>query len=339
MGAGVTLALDPMRRVETYLDAVPRVSGRAEDFGPLTLYVADGGAPFPYYARPTVGGPGHAPGPDQVRRVRERQRRLGVPESFEWIGEHSPGLRAAAEATGLRVWERPLMVLNAADADTAHTAAADTDPVRAPERREGGARVLGPEDPALPGALAVPYLAFAEPPGGETGTGPSEGPGGEPGGEPPAGPPGSGNGLRLEDAVRLYVTPWAVARARDRIRAGHTVVAAALDGAGVPLCAGQLLPLGGTTELVGIGTLPRARRRGLGAAVTAALVAEAHRLGLTTVFLTANDERVAQLYARHGFRTAATACFAQPPPAAPDVAVAPCTAVAPNAPASGDGAW
>ncbi|WP_344561698.1 GNAT family N-acetyltransferase [Streptomyces axinellae] len=302
----MTSAVDPLRRVETYLDAVPRVSGRAEDFGPLTLFVADEGAPFPYCARPAVVAPGRVahpgPGPDDVWRVRERQRRLGVPESFEWIGEHAPGLRAAAGKAGLRVWERPLMVLDTAGAD-AHAAAPPGLGAEGPGlgtevpgcgRSVPGAvvRVLGAGDPALPGALAVPYLAFAEaPPGG-----------------------GRGSPLRLEDAVGLYVTPWTLARARDRVRAGHTVVAAALDDAGVPLCAGQLLPLGGTTELVGIGTLPAVRRRGLGAAVTAALVAEARRLGLTTVFLTANDERAAQLYARHGFRTAATACFAQPAP-------------------------
>ncbi|MDJ1133430.1 GNAT family N-acetyltransferase [Streptomyces iconiensis] len=275
----MTTPAPPLARIEAYLDAVPRVSGRAEDFGPLTLFVAEAGSPFPYYARPTPGWAGTGAGAGDVRRVRERQRELGLPESFEWIGENAPALRGAAEDAGLAVRERPLMLL---------------DPGRAPVPAAGPpcARVLAPGDPALPSALAVPHLAFAEP-----GTRARE-------------------GLpTLADAVRLHAPPQAVIRAADRIRAGHTVVAAALDEGGQALCAGQLLPLGPTTELVAIGTLPGARRRGLGAAVTGTLVAEAHRRGLTTVFLMATDDRVARLYARHGFRVTGTATFAEPAPA------------------------
>lgn len=303
LGAGVTVTTTPMSRIESYLDAVPRVSGRTEEYGPLTLFVADAGAPFPYYARPTPGWTGPPVAAADVDRVRERQRELGVPEAFEWIGAHAPGLRAAAKEAGLVVDERPLMLLDPAQAPApARTSARAPEPAPAPASAPAHAaipaaaphraRVLSPDDPALPGALAVPHLAFAA----------------------PHTEPGATRLAALADAVRLHATPQTVTRAADRIRAGQTVVAAALDEAGQALCAGQLLPLGPTTELVGIGTLPTARRRGLGAAVTSALVAEAHRLGLTTVFLMATDDTVARFYARHGFRTTGTATFAEPPP-------------------------
>ncbi|MGW2995109.1 GNAT family N-acetyltransferase [Streptomyces sp. NPDC001193] len=61
-----------------------------------------------------------------------------------------------------------------------------------------------------------------------------------------------------------------------------------------------------------MGTLPAARRRGLGHAVTAVLVADARSRGIETVFLSAGDGDVARIYARLGFRTVATALIAEP---------------------------
>ncbi|MFI8966580.1 GNAT family N-acetyltransferase [Streptomyces sp. NPDC053493] len=98
-----------------------------------------------------------------------------------------------------------------------------------------------------------------------------------------------------------------------RIEAGLTRLAAAFDRSGTALAAGQHQPVGPVTEVVGVGTRPEARRRGLGLAVTAALVADARALGVETVFLTATDATVARLYARLGFRTAGTALIAEPP--------------------------
>ncbi len=89
------------------------------------------------------------------------------------------------------------------------------------------------------------------------------------------------------------------------------MVAAAVED-GVVLCAGQHNPVGGVTEIVGVGTLPSARRRGLALAVTAALVADARARGVGTVFLSAGDEDVARIYARLGFRRVATALIAEP---------------------------
>ncbi|MFE3284709.1 GNAT family N-acetyltransferase, partial [Streptomyces sp. NPDC059233] len=84
----MTTILDSLER---YYDTVPRVGGaRAEDFGPLTLFVQEG-AGWPYYARPALGG--SAATVADVERVLARQRELKVPESFEWVAETTPSLR------------------------------------------------------------------------------------------------------------------------------------------------------------------------------------------------------------------------------------------------------
>jgi N-acetylglutamate synthase-like GNAT family acetyltransferase len=292
-------AADGLERLERYYDAVPRSRARAEDFGPLTLFVAEG-AGWPFYARPTLSWPSAgraaeaAVGAESwgraVRLVRRRQRELGLPEAFEWVHETTPGLRAAIEAsveeTGrLTVHEHPLMALDI-------TAPAS----RAPGPLPGVAvRTVGPRDPVLPGAIAVPHLAFAEP-GTRVGT---------------AGP------AELDEMVRRCVADGSVARLTARMRAGLTRVAAAVDEeTGAALCAGQHQPVGGVSEIVGVGTLPSARRRGLALRVTAALVADAASCGVRTVFLSAGDDDVARVYARLGFRRVGTALIAEPPPPA-----------------------
>ena len=58
-------------------------------------------------------------------------------------------------------------------------------------------------------------------------------------------------------------------------------------------------------------TLPTARRRGLGALVTAALVDDARAGGARTVFLSAGSDDVARVYEKVGFARVATACIAQ----------------------------
>ncbi len=264
-------------RLDRYYDAVPRHGARAEDFGPLTLFVREGQG-WPFYARPARGWSG-AVSDAAVARVRARQRELGIPESFEWIAETTPELRAAIENSGLVVHEHPLMVL---DRDA---------PVPAADELSGGSRVrtMGSDDPALASALAVPHLAFAEP-----GTG-----------------VGSAGVTELAEAVRARAGDGSMERMVARIEAGLTSVAAAVEG-GTALCAGQHQPVGSVSEIVGVGTLPTARRRGLGIAVTAALVADARSRGVEAVFLSAGDDDVARIYARLGFRRVATALIAEP---------------------------
>ncbi|MFE0772109.1 GNAT family N-acetyltransferase [Streptomyces sp. NPDC058861] len=255
-----------LKRIEAYYDAVPRSSARAEEFGPLTLFVREGEG-WPFYARPALGHEGEVP-VAAVERVRARQRELGVPEAFEWVAETAPGLRAAVEASGLTVREHPLMVLEGG-------------PLAVPEPGGVTVRVLDADDPGLESAVAAPYAAFGFPP-----------------------------------------EPGTAGRTADRITAGLTRLAAAFDdgadggadggaAGAVALSAGQHQPVGDVSEVVGVGTVPAARRRGLGLAVTAALVADARARGAELVFLSASDGDVARLYGRLGFRTVATALIAE----------------------------
>ncbi|MGV9264483.1 GNAT family N-acetyltransferase [Kitasatospora sp. NPDC003701] len=277
--------LDPAHRplldeIERYYDAVPRSSARVEDFGPLSLFVREGEG-WPFYARPALGHTGPAVTAEDVLRVLARQRELGAPQAFEWVAEHDPLLRAAVEEAGLTVHEHPLLVLGP-DEEPA-TPSGPALPA------EVSVRVLTPGDPDLASATAVPHLAFGEP----------------------------GTSLGLAGPAELAVTAeqlaadGAVERIAGRIAAGRTVLAAAVQD-GTALCAGQHNPVGTVTEVAGVGTLPSARRRGLGLAVTAALVAHARANGVRTVFLSAADEDVARIYRRAGFRPFATALIAEP---------------------------
>jgi ribosomal protein S18 acetylase RimI-like enzyme len=96
---------------------------------------------------------------------------------------------------------------------------------------------------------------------------------------------------------------------RERLRGGLTAMAVAeRDGDGA-LAAGSHQPVGDVTEVMGVGTLPSARRRGIGAAVTGRLVEHARERGADLVFLSAADDDVARMYERLGFRRVGTACF------------------------------
>ncbi|MFF1557252.1 GNAT family N-acetyltransferase [Streptomyces sp. NPDC058279] len=275
--------------LEQYYDGAPRAGGaRAEDFGPLTLFVQEG-AGWPYYARPTLGGPEVSAA--DVERVLARQRELELPESFEWVAENNPSLRAAVEAAGLRVHAYPLMVLDPADtADTADDTTDTADPADPLPPTPDPARVLGADDPLLAAAVTVPMLAFAAP-----GTA-----------------PGEAGAAELAAATADPAVEVRRAWVAEKIAAGSTVLAAAVRDA-VVLCSGQYNPVGEVAEIVGVGTLPAARRRGLALAVTAALVKEARARGVRTVFLSAGDEDVARIYGRAGFRRVGTALIAEPP--------------------------
>jgi N-acetylglutamate synthase-like GNAT family acetyltransferase len=146
-------------------------------------------------------------------------------------------------------------------------------------------RRLEPDDPALAASRAVADLAF--------------------GSSPDAGP-------AERDAAVGRWPESRLAAVRDRMAAGITVTVVAEDEDGV-LAVGSHQPVGDVTEVVGIGTLPATCRRGLGTAVTAALVADARRGGAEIVFLSAGDERIAQMYGRLGFRRVGTAGLAEPP--------------------------
>lgn len=97
--------------------------------------------------------------------------------------------------------------------------------------------------------------------------------------------------------------PWLLAE-------GLTVMLGAFDGEGA-IGGGTHSPRGTTAELTGIAVLPRARRNGVGTALTVALVADARERGVETVFLSAQSDAVARVYERVGFVRVGTACVAE----------------------------
>jgi ribosomal protein S18 acetylase RimI-like enzyme len=263
--------VDPLLdRIDAYCDAVPRSSARVEEFRSLVLFVTEGEG-WPFYARPRRGAP--AATPDEIREVRARQRGLGIPESFEWIADVSPGVLRPARAAGLAVAEHPLMVLR--------------EPLAATPPKGADVR-LATADDDLAAVAAVAEVGFSH--------------------------PGTARGEAGVEALRERAAGGSAALIefqRERLRRGITIRAAAwVDGA--PVASGVHQPVGGVTEVAGVATLPAFRRRGLGAAVTALLVADARGRGVETVFLTAGDDEIARVYGRLGFERVGTSCIAEP---------------------------
>ena len=123
-------------RIEGYYDVVPRASASAEPCGPFTIFVADAGTGWQFYARPERGGPGRFEAAD-VERVLERQQQLGVPRAIEWVEQMSPELLPAVLAAGHQPQRYPLLAL---------TTLGEVEP-------DPRARTLHPAEPHL--ALAV----------------------------------------------------------------------------------------------------------------------------------------------------------------------------------------
>ena len=262
-----------LEHIDAYCDAVPRAASRVEELGSLRLFVKRGPG-WPYYARPVPGEV--APGARDLDAVRERQRELGVPEALEWIHDLVPELLGLARSEGLQVLEAPLLVLGPGR-------------WRAPEPPPGIAvRLLGPGDDALAGSGAVAHIGFAHP--------------GTAGGD-------AGPGER--DAMAAGRAAVELDFLSARIRSGLTQPAVAEDGGG-PLATGTHQLVGDVSEIVGVATLPSARRRGLAALVTARLVQDARERGAETVFLAAGSETIARVYERLGFERHGTACIAEP---------------------------
>jgi GNAT superfamily N-acetyltransferase len=212
---------------------------------------------------------------DDVREVRRRQWALGVPEAFEWVVDLTPTLAPALRETGMDVEELPLMALDRP------LEAGGWDPHLARVRR------LEPDDAALAASRAVADIAFGAPGTDRGEAGPAE-----------------------RDAAVGKFPESRLGSVRERMAAGLTVTIVAEDDDGV-IAVGSHQPVGGVTEVVGVGTLPSARRRGLGAAVTAALVADARDRGAEIVFLSAGSDDVARMYGRLGFERIGTAGLAR----------------------------
>jgi ribosomal protein S18 acetylase RimI-like enzyme len=264
-----------LERLERYYDAVPRATAGTAEIGPFTLFVARHG--WPFYARPRLGEAGPFTQND-LARVCDRQAELGVPVAFEWVHETTPALLPVARDFGLKVVEGPLMVLHWKRA-------------AAPGELPAGItlRTMAADDPALPAVAAVASVSFR------------------------AGGVDVGDGGPAErDAVAAASSDADLNALRDRIRAGRMVTVVAADTSG-PIAVGSHQPVDDVTEIVGVATLPARRRLGLGAAVTAALVADAELRNIDIAFLSAGSEAVARIYTRIGFFRVATACIASTP--------------------------
>ena len=275
---------DLMRRLERFYDAVPRDHARVEEFGGLVLFLRNG-AGWPYYARPRPGAT-VPPSAADIEAVRARQRELGLPEAFEWVHENNPELLNLARAAGLSVLEAPLMVLDRAA-------------LPAPESlSDVPVRLLDPADTGFAADLAV-RRAVTDIAFGAGGTqvgdaGPAE-----------------------RDARLLPLARAVVEEERLLAHSGRRLSALAERPGQGALAAGTAMRVGDTAEIVGIGTLPAARRAGLAAAVTAALAQRLLDTGCDLVFLSAGSEEIARIYHRIGFRRVGTACIAEPASAVP----------------------
>jgi GNAT superfamily N-acetyltransferase len=264
---------DLLGRLEAYYDSVPRRFARTEECGPFTLFLGEPGG-WTYYARPRLGG--HDPfTPDTVTAAVARLGEVGLPQAVEWVHETTPALLDAVRSTGLfELEELPLLAL---DGDLTVTTPPLPDGVTV--------RLLGPEDvDAVAASRAVSGVGFDLEGTARGVTGPAE------------------RDAALQPAQQ---------RVLDLLAEGALRIAVAEHAELGQLATGRTLPLAGVTEVMGVATLPSARRQGLGAAVTAALVEDARDLGLTTVFLTASSPDVARMYAGIGFHPLGTGWVAE----------------------------
>ncbi|MEW2377813.1 GNAT family N-acetyltransferase [Micromonospora sp. NPDC047812] len=275
---------DLFGRLERFYDAVPRDAARTEEHGALVLFVREG-AGWPFYARPRLDAAG-APSLADVTAVRERQRELGLPEALEWVHETTPDLLAVARSAGLSVLEAPLMVLDPAALPDPGTL---TDvPLRMLDAAEPGFAA----DVAARRAVAAVGFSAA-------GTAPGEA------------------GAAQRDAAMAELDEAALDEERARVADGRRLSVLAETPVEGALASGMAMRVGDVAEIAGVATLPAARRRGLGAAVTATLARELLAAGTDLVFLSAGSEDIARVYLRVGFRRVGTACIAEPTPVNP----------------------
>ncbi|SDT62962.1 GNAT family N-acetyltransferase [Actinoplanes derwentensis] len=275
-------------RLEQFYDALPRPWARIEEIGSLVLFVRDGEG-WPYYARPRLGS--HTPSAADIAATRERQRELGIPETFEWVHETTPDLLAVARSAGLDVMLAPLLTLDRA-------ALVPDLPMR-----DAHVRRLDPDAPGFPADLrasrAVARLGFAA----------------------PAHRPAldiTGQSIVIEaagpaerDAGEL-LTAEAVRHARQLFGTGdHLTVVAESPTEGI-LATATAMRSGDVVEIAGVATLPSARRRGYASQLTATLAGLVLADGADLVFITAGDDDAARLYTKIGFRRQGTACYGGP---------------------------
>lgn len=253
-------------RIDAYCDAVPRSAATVEVVGSFTVFLGTGA--WSYYVRPTRGMQPVAA--DLVAALR-RQADAGQVPSLEWIEERrstrSP-LAACASAAGLEVALQPLMLFARLAPPTP----------AAPPGSSPDLRMVDADEDGLAAMLAVQSIGFGA----------------------------GGTDVRPEIANELDDAAAAksveeLELVRRRIRGGHSALAVAEDDEHRPLSVGMHQPVGVVSEIVGIATLPFARRRGLGGAVARFLAEDAMSRGAEVVFLSAASGEVQQIYERVGF--------------------------------------
>ena len=272
----VTVVSDVLADLERYYDTAPRAGADAEAVGPFTLFRSR--LPWPYYARPRLGLDHDVTAAD-VRDLLARMDELALPHAVEWVHETTPSLLPAARAAGLEPQQLPLLTLVSPPA-VAGLAGLEV-------------RVVDADDPAIEQARAVAHVGFAA----------------------------EGTSVGVEGTTERDVLVGSsdnaaqAAAVRQLIRSDLSTMAVAIDttgalGGGV-VGSGSLNQRADTGEVVGVATLPAARRRGIAAALTATLVAHALARGITTVFLSADSDDVARVYRRLGFADVGTACIVE----------------------------
>jgi N-acetylglutamate synthase-like GNAT family acetyltransferase len=263
---------DVLSRIDHYLDRVPRAAARTEEIGPFTLFV---GQPhgWQYYGRPRFALDEAITRRD-VERLLERQRELEVPETIEGLADLTPSLAAACQDAGLRVQDLPLLIYRS--------------PRKVPIPDGVRIRRAEPNDVAVPSSQVVAALAFEYEGTDAADVGPKE-----------------------RDELLTTRDEGTDALVRDRIASGLSVLFVAEDESGV-VASGMHQPVDDVTEIVGVATLPVMRRRGLAGALTADLVSDSQRRGVSLCFLTAGSTEIARVYERVGFERVGTAIAASP---------------------------
>jgi ribosomal protein S18 acetylase RimI-like enzyme len=262
-----------IKKLDNYFDAVLRNDADPLQVGGFTLFVSD--APYGYYARPSLSHSGAMDAADLVAlEAACKERDIDV--AIEWVHDVHPGLGALAQTYGLKVNFFPLLVAQAKD-------------VLTPNIEGATIRILTADDPALAKGLAVANLSFGV---GGTDIG-SIGP------------------VERDKTAGELTEEW-MGYFRERIRSGLTVMAVAESSDGL-LAVASCKPVSEFAEIVGVATLPSARRRGLGAAVTAFLASHVFGQGVETVLLSAEDDNVARIYRQIGFHRVGTAGAVEKP--------------------------
>jgi ribosomal protein S18 acetylase RimI-like enzyme len=259
--------------LDAYFDAAPRVDADPVETGAFTLFVSRG--LWSYYARPALAHdePITSADLDQLAKACVEH---GVGLAIEWVHEVHPELAGLAAAYGLEVGRHALMVAAPRD-------------VVAPEVGDVTLRIIDADDPALVSGRAVADVSFTF---GGTATGPG--------------------GATERDSVVEGLSPDLIDHLRDRNRRGLTITAVAESEAGV-LAVGSYQPVGEAAEVLAVATLPEARRRGLAGAITALLARHALESGVRNLLLSAQDDGVARVYERVGFRRVGSTHAAERP--------------------------